>query len=297
MAVRIAVSVGRGFQSSRAFALINMPGVQKPQWTASWSRNDSCKGWSLLFCARPSMVMTSRPSIWGARTKQELTASPSSRIVQAPHSPISQPHFVPGRPMSSRSNSSSVRLARVVKVCERPLIVVVMRHSRDAFASRLGDWESRAARPACPLFEYTFAEWAGETHCPTLEAHCFRARVTSTAMTGSLYSVDQRRPVALIISSETFCPAAANSFAAGFSPMSICSASVTRCQIGKAAPGTIRASIIVPSSPIWRMAATLNREIERALRRPSLIKVLRVFGGSLLNWMTVRSSPGLAAVW
>src|ERR1039458_7400496 len=108
MAVRICRSVGWGFQSSRALALSNIPGVQKPQCTASWSRNDSCNGCSLPSCANPSTVTTSRPSICGARTRQEFTGSPSSRTVHAPHSPISQPHFVPSRPSWSRRRSSRV---------------------------------------------------------------------------------------------------------------------------------------------------------------------------------------------
>src|ERR1035441_5429157 len=222
MAVRISVSDGRGFQSSNAFALSNMPGVQKPQCTASWSRNDSCNGCSLPSCANPSTVTTWCPLTCGARTRQEFTGSPSSRTVHAPHSPISQPHFVPSRPSWSRSRSSSVRLAGGVRVCERPLMVVVMWHSLDpsAFLPADCDCESaraerRAGRLACLLLDAFSAGWAGETHCPTLEAQCSSARLTRTAITGSLYSVDQRRPVALIISSETFCPAAANNFASG----------------------------------------------------------------------------------
>ena len=33
--VRISSSVGEGFRARRSFALINIPGVQNPQWTAS----------------------------------------------------------------------------------------------------------------------------------------------------------------------------------------------------------------------------------------------------------------------
>ena len=41
----------------------------------------------------------------------ELAALPSTRTVQAPHSPCAQPFFVPVRPISSRITSSSVRWA------------------------------------------------------------------------------------------------------------------------------------------------------------------------------------------
>ena len=144
--------------------------------------------------------------------------------------------------------------------------------------------------PVCAL-------WPGAlgTARPTF-AHSSKARLTSTAMTGSLYSVDQRRPVALIISSETFCPAAANRFCEGFSPTSICSASGTRFQVGNAAPGTMHAWAARPSPPTWRTAATLIREMERALRRPSLMKALRASAGSFGNRMPVSSSSGFACV-
>ena len=50
----------------------------------------------------PSTVVTSCPSICPAATRQEQTGSPSSRTVQAPQSPASQPTLVPVNPRDSR---------------------------------------------------------------------------------------------------------------------------------------------------------------------------------------------------
>ena len=48
--------------------------------------------------ARPSIVRTSQPSAWTASVRHERTGSPSSCTVQAPHTPCSQPTFVPVSP-------------------------------------------------------------------------------------------------------------------------------------------------------------------------------------------------------
>src|SRR6266487_3407191 len=54
------------------------------------------------------MVVTSRPSASNPNIKHERIDRPSTRTVQVPHSPSSQPCFVPVKPRSSRSTSSSV---------------------------------------------------------------------------------------------------------------------------------------------------------------------------------------------
>src|ERR1041385_6058923 len=56
----------------------------------------------------PSTVLTRRPAHARPRARQESTGFPSTSTVQVPHSPSSQPCFVPVRPRSSRSTSSSV---------------------------------------------------------------------------------------------------------------------------------------------------------------------------------------------
>ena len=54
------------------------------------------------------MVVTSAPSCITASVRQELIRWPSTRTVQAPHWPWSQPFLVPVRSRCSRSRSSSV---------------------------------------------------------------------------------------------------------------------------------------------------------------------------------------------
>src|SRR6185503_9841889 len=54
------------------------------------------------------MVVSRYPSACTASIRQDLAGSPSTRIVQAPHTPCSQPACVPFRPIVSRRQSSSV---------------------------------------------------------------------------------------------------------------------------------------------------------------------------------------------
>src|SRR5581483_1405949 len=70
--------------------------------------------------ANPSMV-----TIWAswcatARARQLVTRRPSSKTVQAPHCPWSQPFFVPVRPSRSRSASSSVVRVSITSGCVAP---------------------------------------------------------------------------------------------------------------------------------------------------------------------------------
>src|SRR5215471_18207995 len=56
----------------------------------------------------PSTVVISWPSIATPRARHESTGRPSTNTAQHPHSPNSQPCFVPVSPRSSRSTSRSV---------------------------------------------------------------------------------------------------------------------------------------------------------------------------------------------
>ena len=60
----------------------------------------------LPVAASPSTVVISRPSACRARYEQEFTGSPSSSIMQAPHSESSQPSLEPVRPRCSRTARS-----------------------------------------------------------------------------------------------------------------------------------------------------------------------------------------------
>src|SRR5258708_22443925 len=56
----------------------------------------------------PSTVFTRRSAHASPNTRHDNTGRPSTKTVQVPHSPSSQPCLVPVRPRSSRSTSSSV---------------------------------------------------------------------------------------------------------------------------------------------------------------------------------------------
>src|SRR3989449_2469244 len=56
----------------------------------------------------PSTVLTRWPAQARPSTRQDRTGVASTSTVQVPHSPNSQPCFVPVSPASSRSTSSSV---------------------------------------------------------------------------------------------------------------------------------------------------------------------------------------------
>ena len=70
-------SLGSGSRSSRARAVISIPGVQKPH-CRPWQRmKPSWTGSSTPSCSRPSTVRTSRPPAIAASTVQVFTGSPS----------------------------------------------------------------------------------------------------------------------------------------------------------------------------------------------------------------------------
>src|ERR1700730_9166230 len=99
-----SLSLGAASRSSSAVADTSMPGVHAPHWAAPWRTNDFCfTTWSGARAESPPTVVTSRPSICPAAIRQAQTGSPSTRTVQAPQSPASQPTLVPVSPRCSRS--------------------------------------------------------------------------------------------------------------------------------------------------------------------------------------------------
>src|SRR5215475_13217585 len=79
----------------------------------------------------PSTVVISWPSMATPRARHESTGRPSTNTAQHPHSPNSQPCFVPVSPRSSRSTSRSVLCgANATSTCS-PLT----RNNRCAFSS------------------------------------------------------------------------------------------------------------------------------------------------------------------
>src|SRR4051794_5040134 len=118
------MSVGDGFCSSSAVTEIRNPGVQNPHWRPWHSRNARCTGVSVVASLhRPSTVVISLPAAWTPNIRHERTASPSTRIVQAPQTPCSQPRCVPVSPRSSRRVSASVLRASTRTRRGRPLTV------------------------------------------------------------------------------------------------------------------------------------------------------------------------------
>ena len=67
------------------------------------------------------MVVMVWPSPCTASIRQERTGSPSRRMVQAPHTPCSQPALVPVSPTFSRRQSSKVRRGSTSTVTLAPL--------------------------------------------------------------------------------------------------------------------------------------------------------------------------------
>ena len=74
----------------------------------------------------PSMVSTLAPSHCTASIRQPRTISPSTRTVQAPQTPCSQPTWLPVSARSSRRKSTSVLRASTRLVTVSPLTVSVM---------------------------------------------------------------------------------------------------------------------------------------------------------------------------
>src|SRR3954451_6288067 len=123
---RISSEVGSGFRESRSATDIITPGVVNPSWVACSSQNPSWIGERAPSCASPSTVVTCDPSAETASTMQLFTALPSSRTVHAPHSPVSQPTFVPVSPSWSRSVSTRSSLGETSTDTSVPLTLRVL---------------------------------------------------------------------------------------------------------------------------------------------------------------------------
>ena len=150
----LVVGRGRGCRSRKAVTDTTKPGVQNPHCRPWHSWNACCTGLSVpSAAARPSTVVTSAPSACTANSRHERTASPSSSTVQAPHTPCSQPRWVPVRrevlaqEVGQRACAASTRPARGVAVDAS----VDRRLSHAASSSRLAaTWprgDQRARRP------------------------------------------------------------------------------------------------------------------------------------------------------
>ena len=124
IAVRISCSVGSGFSSSRARAVISIPGVQNPHWRAWVSWKPSWTGSSWPLTSSDSTVRISCPSHIAARIVQDLTGSPSICTTQAPQLEVSQPQWVPVRPGVSRMKWTSSRRGSISREIASPFTVI-----------------------------------------------------------------------------------------------------------------------------------------------------------------------------
>jgi hypothetical protein len=104
-AAQIRSSLGSGSSSSNAAARSTMPGMQYPHWEALSCITARCTGCSRP-PANPSIVVTDLPTTSPTAIRQASAGAPSTRTVQAPHSPSPQPGFAPVKPRSARRNAS-----------------------------------------------------------------------------------------------------------------------------------------------------------------------------------------------
>src|SRR5487761_1177899 len=90
----------------------------------AWQSTNACwTGCSASPSARPSMVVTSQPSVSAARKVHELTGRPSTKTVQAPHTCASQDGLTPVSPSSSRRKSMSRVRAAISRSTSRQFTV------------------------------------------------------------------------------------------------------------------------------------------------------------------------------
>src|ERR1039457_329874 len=102
------------------------PGVQKPHCTAPLLVKLFLRDSPIGLVTRPSIVTRSRPSQSAANIRQEFTVNPSTRTVQAPHSPSPQAYLVPVRSIRSRSISRVLIWAETVTRLSTPFNLNMM---------------------------------------------------------------------------------------------------------------------------------------------------------------------------
>src|SRR5690606_37314106 len=124
IASSMSSSVGFGLLSSTAFAARIWPDWQSPHCGAPASIHACCSGCGFSSSPRPSIVVTSLPATAESGVTQARPGLPSMSTVQAPHSVMPQPYFVPFIFRSSRSTQSRVASSLTGTVCSCPLMVI-----------------------------------------------------------------------------------------------------------------------------------------------------------------------------
>ena len=87
--------------------------------------------------ANPSIVITSVSATATASVMQASTRRPATCTVHAPHSPLSQPFFVPVSPSRSRNASTSVTRGSNTITCALPLTRNVTSRSSSNLTPRM----------------------------------------------------------------------------------------------------------------------------------------------------------------
>jgi len=107
MAASMSASSGEGVCSSRAVADMTCPAWQYPHCGTSRSFQAATTRGPDASAETPSIVVIAASPTDPTGVWHERTGCPSSRTVQAPHSPAPQPNFVPGMCRSSRRTQSN----------------------------------------------------------------------------------------------------------------------------------------------------------------------------------------------
>ncbi len=126
IASRTSAAVGSGLLSSSHRAVIIMAGVQKPHCSPWHSAKASWTGSRAPPAARPSTVVTRRPSAMTASTVQDLTGASSSHTTQAPQFEVSHPQCEPVSPRSSRRKWISSSRGSTTRAWSVPFTVTVI---------------------------------------------------------------------------------------------------------------------------------------------------------------------------
>src|ERR1017187_10069575 len=129
------------------------------------------------------MVVIFLPTASEARVWQDFTAWPSSRTVQAPHSPSPQPYFVPVRLRQLRRTERSVSSPGALTGILAPLILRVI--------SLIGELRARLSQkdtPARGLPQF----WRRVAHSVTFLPMAPRAERSRLARQGSIWLAARR---------------------------------------------------------------------------------------------------------
>src|SRR6202011_2262770 len=174
IASSMSESVGCGLLASSAEADMIWPDWQYPHCTTSRS---SQAFWILAPAAVApiaSIVVISEVPMLSTGVTQERVATPSTCTVQAPHSAMPQPNFVPVMPSTSRNTQSSGVSPSTSIVRLRPLTLIVVAMAPSGLFAGLGILPAKSAvvtTPSCPDGESRLAKVCLKCHKNGVSGH------------------------------------------------------------------------------------------------------------------------------